>query len=129
MHWALANCKDLCGFHTFLDTKMSVREEGMESRNGVYLFQLLHINISLVIAEMYLVDKMAMSDFDKNDQLNLFPEETMFKWKVKPTPNIVWLTELFAPARGLSIKVFFQAKHLHNSLQCGLSITVDKPWV
>lgn len=58
---------------------MSVREEGMESRNGVYLFQLLHINISLVIAEMYLVDKMAMSDFDKNDQLNLFPEETMFK--------------------------------------------------
>lgn len=58
---------------------MSVREEGMESRNGAYLFQLLHIKISLVIAEMDLVDKMAMSDFDKNDQLSLFPEETMFK--------------------------------------------------
>lgn len=85
---------------------MSVREEGMKSRNGVHLLQLLHIKISLVRAEMYLVDKMAMSDFDKNDQLNIFPEETMFKWKVKPTPNIVWLTEIFAPARVLSIKGF-----------------------
>lgn len=62
---------------------MCVREEGMKSRNGAHLFQLLHIKISLVIADMYLVDKMVTSDFDKNDQLNLFPEETMLKMKGK----------------------------------------------
>lgn len=43
----------------------------------MYLYHLLHNKITLFITETYLGDKMAMTDFDKNDQLNLFPEETM----------------------------------------------------